>query len=84
MNHLSNKIEELLKGDITALLVASAMPVQECEVVFRNFINSKGLYKRKDGVPAMMVGANTYLKNISAVISEIQQHNAYAERNRSI
>lgn len=79
MCQLTQQMPALLKGEITALLVQSSMSTPECHVVYHNFIKSKGLYKREDGVPAMMVGANTFLRNTDEAIAEMQKNNVYAE-----
>ncbi len=76
---LSNHMMDLLKGNTTALLVKKTMSPAQCQVVYDNFINSAGLYQREDGVPALMVGTNTYLQNAETVIEELQKNNVYAE-----
>lgn len=72
-NELSNHMIELLNGDISALLVKNAMLSEQSNIVYENFITSDGLYQRKDGTPALMVGANTYLKKVDSVIYEFQK-----------
>ncbi|MDV6328535.1 hypothetical protein Q5L94_10705 [Idiomarina sp. Sol25] len=76
---LSENMAALLNGEITALLVKRVMSPKLCQVVYDNFINSAGLYQRNDGVPALMVGANTYLQDVDRVIDELQRNGTYTD-----
>lgn len=77
-DNLRDHIKSLIEGKTTALLIKKAMPLEHCHSIYNNFINSPGLYQRDDGVPALMVGANTFLQNPESIILELK-NNVYAD-----
>ncbi|MCL5049685.1 MAG: hypothetical protein M1473_04025 [Firmicutes bacterium] len=79
INELSKNITALINGEMAALLVANVMPSRQCNVIYENFIKSSGLHQRVDGVPALMVGANTYLRDANSVIEELIKNSAYTD-----
>ncbi|GGA81848.1 hypothetical protein GCM10011521_20230 [Arenimonas soli] len=76
---LGGCVHRLLRGEVRAVLVKSAMPREACDRVWRNFSSSGGLYRRSDGVSGEMVGTNAFLKSSGEIIDDYLQNNAHAE-----
>lgn len=79
LNDLELHIADLLKGITSAILVKSVLPRDLCERIYANFVSSKGIYRRTDGVSGDMVGTNAFLKDPGDIIQDYLTNNAHAE-----
>ncbi|MEN5060998.1 hypothetical protein [Luteimonas sp. TWI1416] len=78
-DHVAMFLPDLIAGHIPALLVKSFLDESSCRRIIDNFGSSHGRYKRTDGVPAMMVGSNGYLKGVDGVVDEFARNSWHGE-----
>lgn len=79
MDNLKDAMRRIIEGEVAAILIKQILDPDNCLKVFENFKESPGLSQRVDGVPARIVGANTFLKSPDDFLREFSEKNGHAE-----
>lgn len=80
-NHINlDKIYDVLNGKLLGTISHDAISIETCRAVCSNFWNNQTIRERKDGVPAITLGAYHYKKDLDDYFNQVDLSKPYIDK----